>query len=183
MQDALDYTDEQVADLLLLKSLVLTKLQEIDQVRTDALITAAQHAKAGTARLDAAHEVTTARLDALSAQTFQTYVEFGLAFRLGVSLAVILDICLALQSGLQCCSHYKVSLSTYVNIKILWSFHCKAAVSQLDAFVFVCLSIVQRRRGIVQLMSNCLLFADTHNQTACCWSCVFVSTAVWLGGH
>lgn len=57
----------------MLKQLLLAKLQQIDEARAVALTAATQHANAGRTRLDVVHEVKTARLDTLNAQTWQMY--------------------------------------------------------------------------------------------------------------
>lgn len=85
VQAVLNYSEEQIADLIVLKTLLVRRFHEIHQKRTATLEVLAQHAKAGEARLDTAHELTTASLTNLNAQTYQTYAEWHVAFRFGVS--------------------------------------------------------------------------------------------------
>lgn len=80
----LNYSEEQIADLIVLKTLLVRRFQDIHQKRTATLEVLAQHAKAGEARLDTAHELTTASLTNLNAQTYQTYAEWHVAFRFGI---------------------------------------------------------------------------------------------------
>lgn len=78
----MEYTDAQVVDLLVLKQLFLTKLGGLSRARVATLSVLTQDLDAGKFRKSRER---TEQLQALVADTYQTYLDFGVALTLGVS--------------------------------------------------------------------------------------------------